>query len=228
MTDSTSPDESMSAIIVDGARQHVGSFRYLSADDSWEWSDSVARMHGYEPGTVTPTTELVLRHKHPDDKEYIAALLTSVRTAGEPFSSRHRIIDTRGNVRHVAVIGDRIVDEKGEVLGTSGFYLDLSDALEEGVRVAVDEAMSSLAGARAVIEQAKGALMLAYAIPADRAFELLTWRSQETNIKLRALAERLVHEIASSSGLSGSNRSHFDHLFMTVHERVRPADPLPA
>ncbi|KLL96690.1 hypothetical protein NJ76_03810 [Rhodococcus sp. IITR03] len=51
---------------------------------------------------------------------------------------------------------------------TSGFYLDLTDALEEDLRAAVDAAMSSLADARAVIEQARGVLMLAYTIPAER------------------------------------------------------------
>lgn len=66
------------------------------------------------------------------------------------------------------MIGDRIVDDDGTVLGTSGFYLDLTDALEEDLRAAVDAAMSSLADARAVIEQARGVLMLAYTIPAER------------------------------------------------------------
>ena len=198
-------DEALSRILADDVSRHVGSFRYLSTDDSWEWSASVARIHGYEPGTVVPTTELVLRHKHPDDREDITTLLTSVRTTGEPFSSRHRIVDTRGTIRHVVVIGDRIVDEDGSVLGTSGFYLDLTDALEEDLRAAVDAAMSSLADARAVIEQAKGALMLAYTIPAERAFEILAWRSQETNLKLRSLAERLVHEISTTPGSSKSS-----------------------
>jgi hypothetical protein len=30
----------------------VGGFRYIVRDDRWEWSDEVARMHGYKPGTV--------------------------------------------------------------------------------------------------------------------------------------------------------------------------------
>lgn len=42
--------------------ERVGSFRYVINDDRWEWSDAVARMHGYAPGSVTPTTELVLSH----------------------------------------------------------------------------------------------------------------------------------------------------------------------
>ncbi|MDT5224274.1 MAG: hypothetical protein QOG19_1681, partial [Mycobacterium sp.] len=50
----------------------VGRFRYLIREDRWEWSDEVARMHGYEPGTVTPTSQLLLKHKHPDDKPTVA------------------------------------------------------------------------------------------------------------------------------------------------------------
>jgi hypothetical protein len=34
-------------------------------------------MHGYEPGTIQPTTELVLSHKHPDDLNQVKGLLNS-------------------------------------------------------------------------------------------------------------------------------------------------------
>jgi hypothetical protein len=46
---------------------HAGWYRFYFADERWEWSTQVAQIHGYEPGSVTPTTELVLSHKHPDD-----------------------------------------------------------------------------------------------------------------------------------------------------------------
>jgi len=54
---------------VDGASaagdpQRVGWFRFYFDDDRWEWSPQVEKMHGYLPGTVTPTTEMVLAHKH--------------------------------------------------------------------------------------------------------------------------------------------------------------------
>jgi len=37
-----------------GAAQRAGWFRFYFADQRWEWSEQVQRMHGYEPGTVTP------------------------------------------------------------------------------------------------------------------------------------------------------------------------------
>lgn len=221
MTDSTIPDDSSQARNVGiGTTQHVGSFKYLIADDSWEWSDAVARMHGYEPGTVRPTTELLLQHKHPDDKEHLAGVLEAVRSTGEPFSSRHRIIDTAGTVKRVVVIGDRLLGEDGTVLGTSGFYLDLSDAFEEDIREGVDLAVNALAESRAVIEQAKGALMAVYCISSQHAFEVLAWRSQESNIKLRTLAEQLIADVTAGPGTETMNRTTFDHLLMTLHERI--------
>src|SRR5947209_12904400 len=105
----------------------VGSFRYLVADDRWEWSDEVARMHGYEPGTVTPTAELILAHKHPDDRAAAAGMLERVRRNGSPFSSRHRIIDTHGRQRLVIVVGDRVFDDHGAPAGVAGFYLDVTE-----------------------------------------------------------------------------------------------------
>lgn len=220
MTDSASTDDVLPSAFADAAYGHIGSFRYLLDEDRWEWSDAVARMHGYEPGPITPDVDLLLEHKHPEDREHITALLVAVRK-GDPFSSRHRIIDAQGNIKRVVVIGDRLLDDAGRSIGTAGFYLDLSEAIEEDVREAVDEAMSNLAEARAVIEQAKGVLMLAYSIPATRAFEILAWRSQEANVKLRVLAERLVDEVTTGSGIRLHDRVEFDHLLMTLHQRAR-------
>jgi hypothetical protein len=38
--------------------QRVGWFRFYFADQRWEWSYEVQRIHGYEPCSVTPTTDL--------------------------------------------------------------------------------------------------------------------------------------------------------------------------
>ncbi|WP_420749337.1 PAS and ANTAR domain-containing protein [Rhodococcus sp. O3] len=209
--------------------QRVGSFRYIVATDEWEWSDAVARMHGYEPGTVNPTTELVLSHKHPEDLQQITEVLNIQRTTGKPFSSRHRIVDVAGNIKQVVVVGDQLLDDTGAVIGTSGFYIDLTETYAEDIRENVDEAISALAESRAIIEQAKGVLMVVYGISADHAFEILTWRSQETNTKLRALAQRIVDVVTGGAGpkISDSSRNEFDHFLMTM-DRTISRDDRPA
>lgn len=116
----------------------VGSFRFLAKYNRWEWSDAVAQMHGYEPGTVTPTTELILSHKHPDDKPTVAELIEQVRREGIPFSSRHRIIDTKGNIHVVVVVGDSRHDDDGQVIGTEGFYVDITEEYDADVRRTMD------------------------------------------------------------------------------------------
>ncbi|WP_083889380.1 PAS and ANTAR domain-containing protein [Nocardia pneumoniae] len=203
-----------------GTPQSVGSFRFWFADQRWEWSNEVALIHGYRPGTVTPTTDLLLTHKHPEDRAAVASALARSIDHAEPFSSRHRIIDTTGEVHHVILVADRMVDEAGEVVGTSGYYIDVTETLEEHRQETLDDALPELYAARAVIEQAKGALMLVYGISAEQAFRVLSWRSQETNVKLRTLAARLVADLPGLTGPTVGLRTEFDHLLLTAHERI--------
>nr|WP_027501445.1 PAS and ANTAR domain-containing protein [Rhodococcus sp. UNC363MFTsu5.1] len=206
----------------------VGSFRFRVAEDAWEWSDAVARMHGYEPGSVVPTTELLLSHKHPDDKSHVAAILDNVRAHGAPFSSRHRIIDTAGETHRVVVVGDRLLDEDGNAIGTFGFYIDVTDAFESDVQESVDDAVAEIESSRSAIEQAKGALMLAYGISADRAFQVLTWRSQESNVKVRDVARQLLRDISTMIDTPQGFREDFNHILLTSTNRAdakRPAAP---
>jgi ANTAR domain/PAS fold len=206
---------------------NVGSFRFWFAGERWEWSDEVARMHGYEPGSVAPTTKLLLSHKHPDDREHVRDLLDHALHSGESFSSRHRFIDTGGGMHDAIVVADRIVDESGAVLGTAGYYIDLTDTFDEARfetrQEVLDEALPDLFENRAAIEQAKGVLIAVYRVSADQAFRVLQWRSQETNIKLRALAKQLVNEVVSLPPPSATVQSQVDHILLTVHERV-PAE----
>lgn len=181
-------------------------------------------MHGYEPGEVMPTTELLLAHKHPDDRKHVQDLLDHALHTGGSFSSRHRLIDTGGCVHSVIVIADRMFDDNGAVVGTEGYFVDLTDTFDQTRRAALDDSLPELLAARATIEQAKGALMLVYRISADAAFELLLWRSQHTNRKLRALADQIVAELDTLDVQPETLRRQFDHLLLTVHKRVRDSD----
>jgi hypothetical protein len=53
------------------------------------------------------------------------------------------------------------------------------------------------------------------------AFDLFRWRSQETQVKLRPLAEQVVAEFqALSRGHRLPPRSAYDNALLTAHQRI--------
>ncbi len=197
-----------------GRSECCGTFRFFVEGQRWEWCDVVARMHGYKSGTVVPTTELILRHKHPDDRERCAALLARVGQ-GDTFSSRHRIIDTAGRVHWVVVVGHSMFDDNGAVIGTSGFYVDVTEELQSDISTAIFGVTANLAQ----IEQAKGVLMATYGVSAERAFDVLVWRSQQTNIKVREFAKRFLAAIVGSATY---DTAHIDEALITLEPKSSP------
>lgn len=204
-----------------GAPQRVGWFRFYFEDQRWEWSEQVQRMHGYEPGTVAPTTELVLAHKHPDDRRQVAATIDEMLHTRRAFSTRHRICDTRGAVHHVVVVGDQLTDEHGAIIGTHGYYVDITPTPDRAQNDIITAKLAEITEHRAVIEQAKGMLMLVYGIDAAAAFDLLKWRSQESNVKLRLLAQQIAADFCAIGDETIGSRSAFDHALLTADERAR-------
>ena len=210
-----------------GTPQRVGWFRFYFADERWEWSDEVAILHGYEPGTVTPTTELVLSHRHPDDRVEVAGIIDQVRHTDvdeRAYSMRHRIVDTRGETHEIVIIADKLLDDAGRTIGTRGFCVDMTPS-DTQTKAVISATLAEITENRAVIEQVKGMLMLIYRVDDDTAFELLRWRSQETNVKLRLLAEQLVRDYAQLEyDETLPPRSTFDHLLLTTHLRMERGD----
>jgi len=198
--------------LLGGSPQRVGRFEYRYDTDLWTWSDAVAHIHGYEPGTVQPTTELVLGHKHPDDVAKVKALL---KRSSAPFSSRHRIYTTTGELRTVVVVGEVVTNDDGDVEATRGFYVDITKAFQDHLQEEISDQLQVIVADRAVIEQAKGMLMVTYGIDADAAFGVLRWRSQELNVKLHDVAKQIVDrfpELASEDDA----RTRQDHFLIRL------------
>jgi len=102
------------------------------------------------------------------------------------------------------------------VFGTEGFYIDVPPA-EADYEARITEAVADFADNRALIEQAKGMLAVVYGLDADAAFEILKWRSQQSNMKLRTVAERLVSTFRAMSGPVLPERSVYDNALLTLH-----------
>ncbi|HEX6875858.1 MAG TPA: PAS and ANTAR domain-containing protein [Nocardioidaceae bacterium] len=169
-----------------------GSFRYHVATRRWWWSDDIYRMHGFEPGEVVPTTELLTRHKHPEDAAVATAIILNAFTSGEPFALWHRIIDARMRTRTVVSVGDGVRDDAGTLVEIRGYMVDVTGSKRSQTARDIDEAVRRSAESRGTIEQAKGMLMATLGLGADDAFTLLKRNSQHANIKLRDLAQTLI------------------------------------
>lgn len=188
-----------------GVEEPSGDYTYDVLADRWWWSDEIYLMHGFTPGQVVPTTALLLAHKHPDDRERAGAVLTAAIAASGQYCCRHRIIDARRRVHTVVSLGHAVVDEKtGEVVRIVGNLVDLTRSEHLNVAGAVQQALDGAAESRAIIEQAKGALMITHGFSAEEAFLLLRHTSQHRNIKIRELATLLVQ---SFGGRGASERT---------------------
>jgi hypothetical protein len=188
-----------------------GSFEYSPATDSLVWSEPVYAIHGFAPGDVLPTLDLVLSHKHPDDRPLAACVIREVCATGRPFSFWHRLLDANGNRRDVLSVGTGVLDENGAVVGVSGYLTDLTDAVRRAAAREVQQAIDGVAASRGVIEQAKGALMLTYTLDADAAFALMRRYSQLMNVKVRDVARDFVRAMAVS-GFPVGTRQTWDRL----------------
>jgi hypothetical protein len=71
----------------------------------------------------------------------------------------------------------------------------LDEILTAAQQAAVTDAVVEINAGREPIHYVCGILMLVYRIAPDEAFEVLKWRSQETNMKLRKIAGQLLDDI---------------------------------
>lgn len=196
---------SITRTLAGGVEVPSGEFTYDVPTERWWWSDEVYLMHGFTPGQIVPSTALLLSHKHPEDRDRAAAVLTTAIEDAGQFCCRHRIVDAGRRVHTVVSIGRAVVDEEsGQVIRIVGHFIDLTLSEQISVTGAVQQALDGAADSRAVIEQAKGALMITHGFSADEAFVLLRTTSQHRNVKIRELASLLIDSFA---GCGASQRT---------------------
>ncbi|BBY98153.1 hypothetical protein AWC04_13005 [Mycolicibacterium fallax] len=124
-------------------------------------------------------------------------------------------------MHHIIVIADHMLSDDGTVIGTEGYYIDITETVESEIRQYLAETVPDVIAAREDIDRAKRVLMFVYGVSADRAFDIPRWRSQKTNVKLRLLAAQLVDDFAAQEPLlSRSARERFDHLLLIAHRRA--------
>ena len=174
-------------------RQLVGTFRLELPVERWTWSDEVYLMHGFAPGDVVPSTDLVVSHKHPEDSAHLAGLLREAAEGPTPFSCVYRMRDARGANRVLGIVGSGRRDSAdGGTTTLEGYVVDLTDSYREAVQREATASILASSLSRSTIEQAKGIVMAALGVSGDEAFAVLRRFSNDSNTPLREVADHLV------------------------------------
>jgi hypothetical protein len=119
---------------------------------------------------------------------------------GKPFSSVHRIMDARGRERTLTVVGQGSRDPDTRQVGALvGYFVDVTAAVKAHANEVANESIRASAATRASIEQAKGVIAFVLNIDAEEAFGRLRSISNDTNVAVRDVAQRIV-ELARSGG----------------------------
>jgi anti-anti-sigma factor len=183
-------------------------------------------IHGMESGDVVPTLDVMLRHVHPDDRERVIEVIERHAPGGEPFGCQYRLLQLSGAERTVTLTG--LAEPQEGATGVTGFLVDVTSAQRDLVAHHVNAELTQALQSHAVIDQAKGVFMLGYGVDEDSAFELLRWGSQQRNVRLLTLAQRLVTAVESSGGLGPDARHRLDDFFFVSLGDGAQTPPAPA
>jgi PAS domain S-box-containing protein len=202
------------------ATPRVGRYRYTLVSGALSWSDTVYEIYGYKPGELELTLQGVVDHCHPDERQRAQEIVANTIETGDRCLYAHRIVTKDGAFRDVVILGDAEYDADGTFVAVAGYVLDVTDHTDRVVSNRLGQEVDGIIDARAVIEQAKGILMLAFGIDANTAFAALAWQSQSRNVKLRQLATRLIADVTDNAALGAPIRKSFEDLLLTAHSRI--------
>jgi hypothetical protein len=177
-----------------GARV-AGRFRYEAGTDTWSWSPEMFAVLGLDPDTTEPGTEALVRHQAPTDRIRTVDALA----AGRAFALEVR---TQFGQRAVVLVGEPDVDPGGRVIAIEGLCAELSEGggRVQELETEVEQLRAAMAN-RAVIEQAKGILMLLTSCRDQTAFDLLGHISSHTHRKVRDVAKAITESATGGARL---------------------------
>lgn len=186
----------------------AGRYRFDRLAGTWWWSPEMHELVG--PGT-TPCTEALLRVQHPADAARLLAALSACG-AGQPFAVETQLHHPDRPARPVLLVGEPAGD--GAVRAVEGLCVDLTTARAQApdptgaaaLRAEVDQLRTAMVS-RAVIEQAKGILMLLTGCAEQAAFELLSHISSHTHRKVRDVAQAITASASGQGGLPADVRA---------------------
>ena len=203
----------------------AGRYRFDSTTGSWWWSPDMRRLLGLDAATE-PSTEALLDTQHPHDVVRVRDAFTAACADGRTFALQTRVLHPTRGERSIVLLGEPVHDGTGAVRGVEGLCADVTGTRPadpvaghaEALQTEVGQLRTAMAS-RAVIEQAKGILMLLTHCGDQAAFDLLSHMSSHTHRKVRDVAAALTGSAAGHAPLPGD-------LAAILRDACPPARPM--
>jgi hypothetical protein len=166
-------------------------------------------VHGLPPGSAEPCAELLLDQHPPEDRARILDAFKAAADEGRPFALETVLVRPDGAQRVVVLVGEPAADDEGRTRAVDGLCVDVTDSraadgpadrTTAALQLEVTQLRSAMAS-RAVIEQAKGILMLLTTCTEQVAFDLLAHISSHTHRKVRDVASTITESAAGKTRL---------------------------
>ena len=92
-----------------------------------QWSETLERQYGLQPGTFAGTFEAFIELVHPEDRASVVQTIENATTSGTDFTEQHRAIWPNGTVHWLSGAGRFVLGERGEPVRAVGVSLDVTE-----------------------------------------------------------------------------------------------------
>jgi two-component system, cell cycle sensor histidine kinase and response regulator CckA len=109
---------------------HLGSWVWNLVTDEVIWSDELYRIFGYDPATVSASSEGFFAVVHPEDRPRLIEAAARSTQLGYAERLEYRVVRPDGSVRHVTMDEAMLFDAEGNVQRAVGAVLDVTELRE--------------------------------------------------------------------------------------------------
>jgi PAS domain S-box-containing protein len=125
------------------------------------WTDEIFPMLGYAKEELSPSFTALENRVHPDDLEHFHTTLQASIDERREYSVEYRVVLPGNLVKWIAVHGDVVLDDKGEVINMYGAVMDIHEQKQRELKLArLTRVLRSIRDVNQLITHVKQATVL--------------------------------------------------------------------